>query len=199
MIPSQSIVAARGLSNFRVRPLQPPPVREYNVSAFLITLNTNQFNESDNNERVFEEDVKDMLTFDESASEEERLRWLKLITPEHCAPGTDLEGMPIRLEEDPVITVRAETGPRTHRLHAHALLIIKHHNKIHINRDEILRQMPNVHYVNVRSVWVSSDMAYIYVHKMDDSAPSTVVRNRRNIRRDDIIKNGREDNFRSHQ
>lgn len=188
MIPSRSIEAARGLSGFRVKPLQPPPVREYNVSAFLITLNTNKPNDSDINEAAFENDVRDMLTFDESASEEERLRWLKLITPENCAPGTDLEGMPIRLADDPVITVRAETGPKSHRLHAHALVIIKHHNKIHINRWEIMRQLPEVIYCNSKAVWVSSDMAYIYVHKMDENAPSTVVRNRRNITRNDILK-----------
>lgn len=148
------------------------PDRPYNQSAWLITINSNLAG-NENARAAFQHRIRQVFQFRDDA--ESRERWLRLISP--GAPGIDEEGRGIELARDPRLTVRAEIGPRTHRVHAHVLLRMKHYNKLRLNYDELLRQT-GAPYVQIKNIYTDSSMAYFYVHKEDGSVERRRVTNR---------------------
>ena len=151
----------------RLSPAAPlPPPGDIRASGWLITVNTNRLpSEANSPERLLDA----VRTVINGAGREDE--WEKLISEE----GRDHLGQPIRLiDQQPVqTTLAAEVGEKQHRLHAHAMLVVRHHtsNWLYLNLPELKRQLEEVFgerlYVSFSREGVDPSGGYIYVHKED--------------------------------
>jgi hypothetical protein len=112
-------------------------------------------------------------------------QWERLISEN----GRDHLGQPIDLmTEQPVqTTLAAEVGGKQHRLHAHAMLVVRHHtdNWLFLNLPELKAQLEaefgGALYVSFRREGVDPSGGYIYVHK-EDGTIIKVPRTAMNVR-----------------
>lgn len=151
----------------RLNPAQPlPPPGDVRATGWLITVNTNRLvNEYNTPERL----TNAIRTVINGEGREDE--WEKLITQN----GRDHLGQEVRLmTEQPVqTTLAAEVGEKQHRLHAHAMLVVRHHtsNWLFLNLEELKRQLEEEFgdrlYVSFHREGVDPSGGYIYVHKED--------------------------------
>lgn len=157
-----------------------PPPGDVRASGWLITVNTNRLVSDNNSPERLLDAIRNVINGNGREGE-----WEKLISED----GRDHLGQEIRLmTEQPVqTTLAAEVGEKQHRLHAHAMLVVRHHtsNWLYLNLPELKRQLEEVFgerlYVSFSREGVDPSGGYIYVHK-EDGTVIKVPRTPMNVR-----------------